>query len=291
MTFKHTPIVATLSAALSLGTPRWADASPPDGEAPPASAATKVKIALVVDTTAIDEEFRRQLELITDRQIRPALEQAGYEVADGFVDLALRVRYAPVDAGQFRDHGIHFEIIRGSEVKPAIEWALCNACGQVRLENLLTANTPQLLEALEKATTESPATQEPDEGSEDGDDGDSGDGDGDSTAPLPKPIGPIGISGAVGLGLGIGLSIGGGIVLANPTRQDLQDHELIGTEIDRTNLGIALVIPGATLVVAGTVMLAVDLAKRAKQRKSANNITVVPTLSPSSAGIGVVGRF
>ena len=288
MTFKQASLVASLSAALSIGAPRFAVASSPESEAPSASAETKVKIALVVDTSAIDEEFRHQLEVITTRQLQPALEEAGYEVTDGFVDLALQVRYAPVEAGQFRDHGIHFEVIKGKNVEPAIQWVLCNACGQVRLEELLTETTPQLVEALKKAT-QTPATQNTEEGTHD----DNPNGSNNDTQPveLPKPIGPMG---GVGIGVaavGLGVLIWGGVELSRGVVIDGLENEQRRL-IDHRPRGNALVGAGAASLVVGIVLLGVDLGLRSKQRKQARSKTAVaPFFTPQSAGIGVAGQF
>ena len=270
-----------LSLALCLASPATAQASSP-GESAAETSEPPVSVELQVDTSDVDEQFRRQLELIVMRQLPHNLEQAGYELIDEGGEIVLRVRFSRTEAGGFRDQGIHFEFIDGGSTKPAVQWILCEGCVQIRLEEKLEGVLPQLLEALDDAATALTASP-------------NGDGDGDVNnppiGPIPKPIGPVGIGGAVGLALGIGLSVGGGIVLANPSQQKYEDGKILAVEIDRTPLGLSLLIPGAALVVAGTVMLAVDLSKRAKQRKRAHDITVIPTLSPSSAGIGVAGRF
>jgi hypothetical protein len=287
MTFKQTSLVVSLSAALSFGAPRLAVASSPESEAPPASSETKVKIALVVDAAAIDDEFRHQLEVITTRQLQPALEEAGYEVTDGFVDLALQVRYTPVEAGQFRDHGIHFEVIKGKSVEPAIQWVLCNACGQVRLEELLTETTPQLIEALNKAT-ETPSTQTPEGHHNDDPNGSNNDS---QPVELPKPIGPMG---GVGIGVaavGLGVLIWGGVELSRGVVIDDRGNEQRSL-VDHRPRGNALLGVGAASLVVGAVLLGVDLGLRSKQRKQARSKTAVaPFFTPQSVGIGVAGQF
>lgn len=290
MTFKLTSTVACLSLALSLGAPRLVSASPSESEAPLTSPEAKTKIGLVVDASKIDEEFQPQLEIIAMRQLRPALEKAGYEVSDGVVDLALRVRFAPVDAGQFRDHGVHFEFVRAEGSEPAIPWVLCNACGQVRLEGILAESAPQLIAAVDKAIASGRA-QSPEEGPQP-------DGPVDDTTndpkpvDLPKPIGPIGISGGVVAALGLGALVWGAVELSRGVevtppvneRQRIVNHRPRGT---------ALVATGAASLAVGAILLGVDLGLRSKKRKQARSkaTVIAPIFSPQHVGIGVAGRF
>ena len=290
MTVKSSIPFACLLVASLLGPPSLALAGPPDAESEPASdEVTGRKIALIVDASEIDEEFRQQLEIITARQLKPELEGAGFEVSEGVVELALRVRFTPIEGGQFRDHGIYFELVRGGEVESAIPWVLCNSCGQARLEGLLAENAAALLEAVESAAVA--GSDDPQGETDEGGEGGHEENPHTDSGELPKPIGPLGISGGVIAAVGIGLSIGGAIVLADPVQTEFDPSQQFDTSLDRTGLGIGLIVPGATLFVAGAVMLAVDVSKRARQRKRADALTIVPTFSPTSAGIGVAGQF
>jgi hypothetical protein len=94
-------------------------------------------------------------------------------------------------------------------------------------------------------------------GGEDG--GDGGDGDGGET----KAIGPlgfagigVGVLGLAGVGTGVGLAVRG-FEPVDETRQDLKDY--------RTPGNVVLSIGGAALI-AGIVMIAVDVSKRKKAR-------------------------
>lgn len=216
-------------------------------------------------------------------ELTPKLEQAGFEVVDDHeAAVTLHIRFEALREGKF-DFGIHFEFVDGDRVDPATEWVACLSCADANLLPALDQLAPTLIEALEKHLA-APASNPNGIPSENGHDD-------PPVGPKPKPIGPLGISGAVGLAVGIGLSVGGGIVLANPKQEITQSYEPFGVERDRTSLGVALLVPGATLVVAGTVMLAVDIAKRAKQRRLSENVTVVPTVSPFGVGVGVAGQF
>ena len=88
---------------------------------PAASPETNAQIGLVVDASAIDEEYRGQLEVVTHRQLEPALEDAGYEIAAGVVEIAVRVRFSPIEGGKFRAHGMHFDFTTGDQVEPATQ--------------------------------------------------------------------------------------------------------------------------------------------------------------------------
>ena len=287
MTAKFTAIIVCLSLVTSLGVPSLVRASPPEPEAPTASPETNAQIGLVVDASAIDEEYRGQLEVVTQRKLEPALEEAGYEIAAGVVDIAVRVRFTPIEGGQSRDHGMHFEFIRGDEVEPAIQWVLCNSCGQARLEQLLADSTPRLIEALDIAVDE--AASQTDGGAEDGGPEDT------QAATVPKPIGPIG---GVGIGVaaaGLGTLVWGAVELS---RGKVYDQESGVSHpyrpwTDHTPRGRILLGLGIGGAAVGAAILITDLVLRSKKRRSAKKDTglLIPLMSPNALGMGWIQRF
>lgn len=287
-TMTNKPIRSMLVLALSLSmsvAPVAAVAQAPQAEA----AAKPSRLWIETDTQALGERGVGMQAAVT-RELRSAFEAEGVKLVDeqqpNAVHLRLRFSGMAEDVRVF-NYVLHFELVQGNTSTELIEPVSCPRCFDETLYNTIAAKVPTLLEAIEAEPKINAVAAD---GNPDGNPAENGHED-PSVEPLPKPIGPVGISGAVVLAAGIGLSIGGGVVLANPKQREIQGHQILGIERNRTPLGISLVVPGVTLVVVGTAMLAVDLSRRAKQRKGAQSITVIPTLSPSSAGIGVVGRF
>lgn len=277
--------LASLVAALSVMTPPI-----PTILAPPTVEDTDEnlrQVYITVDNAALGDRGVGVDGLVVEL-LTPKLQEAGFELVDNPEDaIALHIRFVSLRPDKF-DFGIYFDFVDGEHVEPATQWVACLVCVDANLRPAIDGHVPVLIEALEKraASSTSAAT----DGNPEGNPPENGHQD-PPVEPPPKPIGPVGISGVVVLAAGIGLSIGGGVVLANPKQLTVRDDAQFGVERDRTSLGVGLLVPGAALVVGGAIMLAVDVSKRAKQRKRAESITVIPTLSPTSAGLGIIGRF
>jgi hypothetical protein len=285
MTSKLTSICVCSVLALSVGPVKHADASSPgvdESSTAPDASSTPV-LGLLIDTTEIDEDYREQLEATTTAMLRPALETAGFTIADGSVDMILRVRFAPYDGGDFRDHGIHFELIKGESVTPAIQWVICAGCGRNRLEKSLEAATPELLDALNDVF-ELPDSKAP-----------TGDGDGDVSGSLntPPPPKPIGLLGGIGIGVavaGVGLTVAGAVQWSRGRILDDDINSKLSEGRDFTPQGRAFVGIGAGVIVVGAVMLGVDMGLRAKKRRTAR-AQVLPAIGPEHTGLLIQGRF
>jgi hypothetical protein len=114
-----------------------------------------------------------------------------------------------------------------------------------------------------------------------------------SETPPPKVITGLGIGGSIFAALGVGTLVGAGVELS----RGIVVEESTGEQRMRTDHqtpGYALVGVGATALVAGVILLGVDLgvqAKKRKQRASASQTSVFPILQPASVGVGVSGKF
>jgi hypothetical protein len=217
--------------------------------------------------------------------IGPPIDEADFQIVgdDSDAAMVLRVRLRVLQSGEY-DYGVHIEFVHGDSREPVIEWVECRTCVDARLFPVLDEQLPALLLALEDRAKE--LTVEP-----------TGDGDGGEPDPgevaMPKPTTGLGIGGAIVGGLGIGALIGGGVELS----RGLVIDETTTTEdrrIDHRPPGYALIAVGATALVAGAVMLGVDLAAQSKKRKAraqAERAQVFPILTPESVGLGIVGRF
>ena len=253
--------------------------------------ATPIKVRIEVDAQSVGDRGKG-LEAVMIDNLREPFAASGADLVDADAADAsvLRIRFGgkPEDVQVFH-YQLEFDLIDGDTATRLMEPLRCKSCFDHVLFERLEALAPSLIEAIEAKRSASAAT-------DGGTDVHSvtppnGEHAGTNPAQKPKAVGPLGMTGAVGLGVGIGLSIGGAVVVTEPRQRIIESYAEFGNERDRTSLGVGLLVPGVTLVIAGAVMLAVDVSKRAKQRKRHENVTVVPTLSPTSAGLGVFGRF
>ena len=158
---------------------------------------------------------------------------------------------------------VGYSIEKGDEVVPgSARQSDCSLCTRTELVERIEKELPGLLKlALDHQAVR---TVE-DVGGGDGD----GDGDGDVGEVDQRKIGPLGFAGiglgvvgAAGVGVGVGLAVKGFEPIA-PSQRQLKDY--------RTPGNVILSVGGAALI-AGIVMIAVDVSKRkkARSRKQAN---------------------
>ena len=105
-----------------------------------------------------------------------------------------------------------------------------------------------------------------------------------------RKIGGAGIAGIVLMAGGVGLTAFGGVELARGevtnSRSDAEQTKLT----DHRPRGIIFLAAGSTAVIAGAVLLAVDLTvlKNKRKRRSAR---IAPIVTPQVVGLGLSGRF
>jgi len=255
--------------------------------APIAEESSGKTVALQIDVTSLPEEEQGVAPVVL-KELRSLLEQAGHRVTNepDADTVVLRTRLRRMEAGN-RNYGIHFEFVDGDRATPAIEWFECIFCTEARVLERLRESGPDLLAAIDRQQ----ASVEADTGEDTADDG-SESGDEPPIAEPVKPIGPLGYAGIGVTVLGLGATIGGAVEISRGRVYDpaTDRYQLTGT--DHRPVGYALLGVGAAATVAGVIMLGADVGKRAKQRKQApRQALIIPSITPSSAGIGVVGRF
>ncbi len=178
-----------------------------------------------------------------------------------------------------------------SLVFPAVD---CRTCLNEIMGAHAEARSPKLVAAAQAHFN---ALEEGSEGGEDtgageeGDDGDDGDDHGPGDPVDTPPIGPLGISGAVGLGVGLALTIAGAVEISKG-QVPVPGTSYLDTSEDHRPRGGILVGVGSAVLVAGAVMLGVDLVhRRAANGDRAASAHLFPLLTPTTAGFGVVGQF
>lgn len=282
--------VSCLSAALTIARPSVASPSPAAQPNPRA-------IHLQVDVAELGEKGIGLDKVIRDH-VGPRLEAANFELVDvPQAAIVVRLRLRVLESSPY-DYGVHFEFIDGTTREPAVEWADCHGCIDAKLMPILDERLPALLLALDERGKRVAAESEAEAEAASGGEGETGEeapveDEPVDTRPRPKPITGLGIGGAIVAGLGVGAVIGGGVELS----RGLIVEEATTDErkrIDHRPPGYVLVGVGAAAIVAGAVMLGVDLAAQAKKRKahaSAARTQIVPLLGPESVGLGVGGQF
>jgi hypothetical protein len=251
-----------------------------------------VTVRLDVDVSALpDDRFTNVLRANVVRRQTATLERAGVGVSDEARGV-LRI-----EIGRYGDDGIHYRAeltIVGDE--GAVRELTCEACTDAQFLEKVDVETAVLAERLaqddeppepateppaevaptpeEPVPTEEPAEPEPVE-------------------PKEKRVGGAGYAGIASLTLGLGLGIGG-VVLAveEPKLRPRPMHDQSFEEISRRPLGYALTGVGASLVIAGVVLVVVDQTVLRKRRgRGARDTIVLPTPSPTGAGLTFIRRF
>ncbi|HLT39736.1 MAG TPA: hypothetical protein VK034_25810 [Enhygromyxa sp.] len=202
--------------------------------------ALEAKIVEVATNVFTSEGFADALD-DEDPRIVIVVEKTGGEENPGFV--------------------VGYSIEKGTEVVPgSARQSDCSLCTKTELVERIEKELPGLLElALDHQVVR---TIEGGGNGDVGGDGD-GDGDGDVGGGDQRKIGPLGfagiglgVAGLAGVGVGVGLAVKG-VEPIPPIEKEIRDY--------RTPGNVILAVGGAALI-AGIVMIAVDVSKRKKAR-------------------------
>jgi hypothetical protein len=179
---------------------------------------------------------------------------------------------------------VGYSIEQGEEVLPgSARQTDCSLCTRTELLERIRGELPGLLKLARQhqvAAVADGGEEGADAGEGEGGDADGGDG-GDGDGGEPKAIGPlgfagigVGVLGLAGVGVGVGFAVRG-FVPKGPDYLTRTNYQTPGN--------IVLSIGGAALI-AGVVMIAVDVTKRKKQRASRKAESKV-WVEPRGAGI------
>lgn len=282
---RQRPILATVLAC-ALAMPALASAEPMSDAA----------VRLEVDVSKLPKDrLAEDTRTWVLKHQTTAFEEAGFTVTE---DASRVVR---IEISRYGEYGMHSKarlMVVGDE--DMTREFTCEACRDSQFLDKVSQETAALAEQLrseleasrEPAEEQQPAVeQEPAPAAED--DGTEPAQSEDPTDHEGKPLGAAGFAGIASLSLGAGLTIGGVIVAVSEPDVQLQvqdDH--LYERTSRRPLGIGLVAAGASLLVAGAVLVAVDqtiLRKRREQRRA--SAALLPSLTPTGAGLVLTGRF
>lgn len=285
---RQRPILATAATvvACALAMPGLASAEPP----PTAAVRLEVDVSALPKDRLADDTRTWVLKHQTI-----AFEEAGFTVSDN------ASRVVRIEISRYGEYGVNTKarlMVVGHD--GLVRDFTCEACRDSQFLDKVSQETAALAEQLRselEASREPVAEAEPVEDAppeaEPQDAGTQPSQGEASTDHEDKPIGAVGYAGIGALAIGAGLTLGGAIVAASEPDVRLQaedDHQFERTS--QRPVGIGLVAGGASLLVAGAVLVVVDqtvLRKRRAQRPS--SAAVLPSLSPTGAGLVLTGRF
>jgi len=281
-------LALALTGALTF--PAMASAAPAPAPAP--------AVRIEIDTSALpkDDYEADTRRWVTDNQTA-VLEEAGFIVSD---DAPRSIR---IVISRYGEYGVHTRarlMIVGDEA--SVRAFDCEMCADSKFLAMVDDETKVLADRLRERMSASdgaepspepaatapgsepaPAGREPAQPVEE-----------DPLVDQPDPrLGGAGYAGIASMVAGVGLTVGGVVMVTRPSSEGLRpggDDQLEIT--DRVPLGAALTGIGASLMVAGAVLVAVDqtvLRRRRAGRSHAS--TWSPTVSPTSLGLSWASHF
>ena len=231
----------------------------------PAEADASARVDLRIDTEALGSDGEPLANKITEVVGEVAAEQGFAEASDP-LDPAVIIVIERTGDDENPGYVVGFSIEKGEDIVPgSARQADCSLCTRGELIEKIEAELPGLLELAREHQV--PAAVVGDEGGEGGEAGEEGgeDGGGEET----KAIGPLGFA---GIGVAVLGAAGVGVGAAFVARGVVPDE--LGTSgagqalaTDYRTPGIATLVVGGVALVAGVVMIAIDVSKRKKARK------------------------
>lgn len=252
--------------------------------APPAATPEQQPLRVKIDVSALAKADAPHIERLTLERIEPLLRERSYTRADGAED-AIEIRFDYLDPKDL-EYAIYVDIYSdGKLVKPGVDWFVCKFCPQTMLADTVAKNLPGAFDRLEQAEAEATAPGEPTETST-------------QTPVEPKipedeppkrvrPIGWLGITGAVVAGGGLATTIAGAVRLSQG-RVVEPSASSMSSVTDYRPQGVALVGVGVAAVAVGAAALVADLVVRKKKRQV---LSFAPSFGPRSGAVTLSVRF
>lgn len=239
-------------------------------------------VELQVDVSDVPESEQGVMEKFIRERVGARLEEAGYHVSSSGASRSVAIRVAPINE-RFGDYGIYFDLERGGEtIEPGLEWAVCAPCTKTEVSKRAEAMTKEAVVLLGQPPTP-PAPRVAHDANANSDTGSS---EVDDPEPVPKPIGPVGITGAV-LGVaGIGLIASGAFFLTRDEEERFDPLQQTGERERLDTRGWALLGSGLAAFTGGVILVAVDVAPRVRTRRFRASAMLGP-----SWGIQLGGHF
>lgn len=251
--------------------------------APPAATTEQQPLRVKIDVSALAKADAPHIERLTLERMEPLLRERSYTRADDAKD-AIEIRFDYLDKKDF-EYAIYVDIYDdGKLVKPGLDWFVCKFCPQTMLADTVAQNLPAAFDRLEQAEAEA-ASAEPAETNTHTEA--EPEIPADESPKRVRPIGWLGITGAVVAGGGLATVIAGAVRLSQGRVVEPSASSL-SSVTDYRPQGTALVGVGVAAVAVGAAALVADLVVRKKKRQA---LSFAPSFGPRSGAVTVSIRF
>lgn len=232
-----------------------------------------------IDVSAIAEADQPHIERFTRERIGPLLQERSFVESDAAED-AVSIRVDYLDAKDL-EYAIYVDVYDdGEKVQPGLDWFVCKFCPQGMVADTIAKELPAALDLLDQAAASESAELGGEPQVEASDQG-------TPTDEPVKPIGWLGITGAVVAGGGLATTIAGAVRIG---QGEVVDSAMTSQQrvTDSRPQGLVLLGVGTSVLLLGTTALVVDLVMRKRKR---DGVALGPAWLPRGAGISVSGRF
>lgn len=242
------------------GLPRPAGAAEPPR--PVLLVASDPRVGLSIDASALEDDGDTVLAKV-DETARGVLIDSGFVHSDEHRDPRIMIVIEPSPDPENPGYVVGFSMEQAGEIVPnSSRQSDCSLCTRTELIDLVAMELPPLLDLARSRQVEPEPEPELDEGG-----GDAGEDDAavdEGPEPTTKPVGPLGFAG-VGVGV-LGLAgVGAGAALVAQGQPPIAGTPDLR---DFATPGYATLAVGGAALVAGVVMIAVDVSKRKRQRRA-----------------------